>query len=64
MVEPTFLARVYNATWTNPDGEMLQFGRRARGSHALFHVREIHGFELIFWGTNESARLVMPAMSR
>ena len=33
-VEPTFLARVYEATWQHADVEMQKLGRRARGSHA------------------------------
>ena len=38
-VEPTFLARVADATWQNADVEMRKLARRARGSHAQFHVR-------------------------
>ena len=63
-VEPTFLARVYEATWQHTDVEMQKLGRRARGSHAEFHVRELHGFELVFRGTNEASRLVIPASCR
>ena len=33
-VEPTFLARVYEAMWQHADVEMQKLGRRARGSHA------------------------------
>ena len=37
--------------WRNADMEMQELGHRAHGSHALFHVRELHGFELVFRGT-------------
>ena len=63
-VEPTYLARVHEATWQNADVEMQKPGRRARGSHAQFHIRDLHGFELVFRGSNESARLVIPASCR
>ena len=33
-VEPTYLARVYEATWQDADMEMRKLCRRARGSHA------------------------------
>ena len=33
-VEPTYLARVHEATWQNADMEMRKLFRRARGSHA------------------------------
>ena len=33
-VEPTYLARVHEATWQDADVEMKKFRRRARGSHA------------------------------
>ena len=33
-VAPTFLARVYEATWQYADVEMQKLGHRACGSHA------------------------------
>ena len=33
-VEPTYLARVHEATWQNADVEMRKVCHRARGSHA------------------------------
>ena len=33
-VEPTYLARVHEATWHDADVEMRKLCRRARGSHA------------------------------
>ena len=33
-VEPTYLARVHEATWQDADVEMRKLSRRARGSHA------------------------------
>ena len=33
-VEPTYLARVHEATWHDADMEMRKLCRRARGSHA------------------------------
>ena len=33
-VEPTYLARVYEAMWQNADVEMRKLCTRARGSHA------------------------------
>ena len=33
-VEPTYLARVHEATWQNADMELKKFCHRARGSHA------------------------------
>ena len=50
-VKPTLLARVLEATWQNSDVEMHKLVQRARGLHALFHVRSVHGFELVFRGT-------------
>ena len=38
-VEPTFLARVSEATWQHADVEMRKLVRIARGLHALFYVR-------------------------
>ena len=43
VVEPTFLARVSSATFDQPDAEMQKLVRRAKGTHALFHVRSRHG---------------------
>ena len=34
VVEPSFLARVYQATWDPSDVEMRKLTRRARGNHA------------------------------
>ena len=34
VVEPSFLARVCEATWDSPDDEMRKLAYRARGSHA------------------------------
>ena len=63
-VEPTFLARVANATWHDSDVEMCKITRHARGSHALFHVKQLHGFDLVFRGSGESAKLVVPAVCK
>ena len=63
-VEPTFLARVANATWHDADVEMRKIACRARGSHALFHVKQLHGFDLVYRGSGELARLVVPAACR
>ena len=62
--EPAFLARVANAMWHDTDMEMRKIARRARGSHALFHVKQLHGFDLVYRGSGESARLVVPAACR
>ena len=59
-VEPTFLARVHEATWQASDAEMRKLVRRARGAHAMFHVGTRHGFEFGFRGSGEAARLVVP----
>ena len=63
-VEPTFLAHVANATWHDANVEMCKIARRARGSHALFHVKQLHGFDLVYRGSGELARLVVPAACR
>ena len=63
-VEPTFLACVTEATWANADVEMRKLVRRAQGSHANFHIWELHGFKLIFCGPQGAARLVIPASCR
>ena len=34
VVEPSFLARVCEATWSSPDAEMRKLACRARGNHA------------------------------
>ena len=63
-VEPTFLARVANATWHDADVEMCKIAHRARESHALFHVKQLHGCNLVYRGSGESSRLVVPAVCR
>ena len=63
-VEPTFLARVENATWHDTDVEMRKITRHTRGSHTLLHVKQLHGLDLVFRGSGESARLVVPAICR
>ena len=63
-VEPTFLARVAEATWANADVEMRKLVHRAQGSHASFHIWELHGFKLVFRGPQAAARLVIPASCR
>ena len=63
-VEPTFLARVANATRHDSDVEMRKIARHARGSHALFHMKQLHGFDLVFCSSGESARLVVPVICR
>ena len=63
-VEPSFLKRVYDATWTDPDREMRKLARRARGNHAMFHVQTRHGFELVFRGSGDAGRLVIPNSCR
>ena len=50
-VELTFLARVSEATWQHANMKMRKFVRRARCCHALFHVRSVHGLELVFHDT-------------
>ena len=50
-VEPTFLARVANATWHEADVEMRKIACHARGSHALFHVKQLHAFDLVYPGS-------------
>ena len=47
-VEPTFLARVFEAMWADADMEMQKLVSRAKGIHASFHIRELHGFKLVF----------------
>ena len=41
-VKPTFLACISEATWQYADVEMCKLIQRARGSHALFHVHQVH----------------------
>ena len=61
-IEPTFLARVHEATWQTPDAEMQKLVRRAHETHVQFHVGSRHGLELVFRGPGEAARLVVPWM--
>ena len=63
-MEPSFLARVSASTFDQPDAEMSKLVRRARGTHALFHVRSRHGVEVVVRGTGDAARLVVPASCR
>ena len=63
-VEAMFLARVANATWHEADVEIRKIDCHARGSHAFFHVKQLHGFDLVYRGSGESARLVVPAVCR
>ena len=63
-VEPTFLARVAEAMWANAGVEMQELVCRATGAHAGFHIRELHGFKLIFRGPQAAARLVIHASCR
>ena len=64
VVEPTFFARVSSSTFDQPDAEMQKLVRRARGTHALFHVRSKHGVEVVLRSTDDAARLVVPASYR
>ena len=64
VVEPSFLARVSASTFAQPDAEMAKLVRRARGTHALFHVRTRHGVDVVVRGTGDAARLVVPASCR
>ena len=43
---------------------MCKFDCRARGSRALVHVKQLHGYDLVFRGSGELARLVVPAVCR
>ena len=63
-VEPTFLVHIANATWHDADMEMCKIVHHARGSHVLFHVKQLHGFDLVYRGSGELARLVVPAACR
>ena len=63
-VELIFLVHVAEATWANADVEMRKLVRRAQGSHASFHIRELHGVKLVFRGPQAAARLVIPATCR
>ena len=63
-VKPTFPTHVANATWHVADVEMRKIAHRARGSHVLFHVKQLHGFDLVYRGSGELARLVVPAACR
>ena len=48
--------------WHDADMEMRKIAHCARGSHTLFHVKQFYGFDLVFRGSGESARLVVPAI--
>ena len=63
-VEPTFFACVTEATWADADVEMRKLVCRAQGSHASFHIHELHGFTLVFRVPQGAARLVIPASCR
>ena len=63
-VEPTFLAHVANAMWHDADVEIRKIAHHASGFHALFHVKQVHGYDLVFRGSGESARPVVPAVCR
>ena len=63
-VEPTFLARIANATYHDADVEMRKIACHARGSHALFHVKQWHGYDLVLRSSGELVRLVVPAVCR
>ena len=63
-VEPMFFACVTEATRAEADVKMKKLIRRAQGSHASFHIRELHGFKLVFCGPQGAARLVIPASCR
>ena len=60
--EPTFLAHISNATWHDADLEMRKFACYARGPYALFHVKQLHGYDIVFQSSGELARLVVPAI--
>ena len=64
VVELTFLACVSTATFDQPDAEMQKLVRRARGTHALFHIHSRHGVKIVLRGTGDAARLVGPASCR
>ena len=63
-VEPSYLARVSDASFGNADLESAKFVRRAKGEHALFHVRSKHGVQLVYRGTGDNARLYIPSSCR
>ena len=52
-VEPTFLARVANTTCYDSNMEMCELAHCSRGPHALFHVKQLLGFDLVFRGSGE-----------
>ena len=62
--EPTFLVCVAEATWADADVKVRNLVGRAQGSHASFHIQELHGFKLVCRGPQAAARLVMPASCR
>ena len=51
------LARVAKATWHDADVEMRKIACHARGSHVLFHVKQLHGFDLVFRGSGGAYHL-------
>ena len=51
-VEPMFLACASNATWQHADMAFRKILGRASGSHALFQVCQVHGFEPKFRGAD------------
>ena len=63
-VELMFLARVSEATRANADMEMGKLVCRATRAHAIFHIRKLHGFKLVFHGPQTAAWLVIPASCR
>ena len=63
-IEPMFIAHVLDATWANADVEMQKLVCRATGTHASFHIGELHRFKLFFCGPQTAAWLVIPASCR
>ena len=57
-VEPMFLARVSSSTWNASDVEMCKLACHAMRPHALFYVKQLHCYDLVFRGSGELARLV------
>ena len=64
MVKLVVNSAVAEATWANADVEMQELVCRATGAHASFHIRELHGFKLVFRGPQAAARLVTPVSCR
>ena len=50
-VEPAFLTHVTNATWHDTDEELCNFAHCTRGPPTLFHVKQSHGYGLVFRGS-------------